>query len=197
MAAESSDWGRLVGDSLIRPREAARKVLAAGVPELHLLQGALLVTCLGILLGAAALWMSPDAVDVVSAAVLGNPLLGAVIQLAAMGLVVVLTVRIGRLFGGTGGLWGAVALVVWLNAMMVLLQAVQLVALSVLPPLAAILAIMTVFWALWAYANFVAELHGFQNPVIVLGAVILTGIVLFFGTAMLLAILGITPQGVS
>ena len=60
-----------------------------------------------------------------------------------------------------------------------------------------VMLIATVFWALWAYANFVAELHGFKNPAIVLGAVVLTAIVLFFATAMLLAILGITPQETS
>ena len=72
---------------------------------------------------------------------------------------------------------------VWLNAMLVLIQAGQLVALALVPPLAALLAIAAMFWALWAFANFVAELHGFQNPVIVLGGVVLTGIMLFFGTA--------------
>lgn len=190
-------WGQLVIDSLVRPRAVARQILAAQVPEALLLQAAVMVTCLGVVLGYVALQISPDAKDVVMASVLGVPLLGALAELAAMGAVVVLTVLVGRLFGGTGGLWGALALVVWLNAVMVLIQAVQLVALAVLPPLAAALAIATMFWALWAYANFVAELHGFQNPVIVLGAVILTGIVLFFGTAMLLAILGITPQEVS
>jgi hypothetical protein len=125
-----------------------------------------------------------------------NPLVGAVAQLATMLVVILLTVRIGRLFGGHGDLWGAAALVVWLNAMLVLVQAGQLVALALLPPLAALLAIAATIWALWAYANFIAELHGFQNPVIVLGAVVLTGIMLFFSTAMLLAILGPTPREV-
>ena len=37
----------------------------------------------------------------------------------------------------------------------------------------------------------------FGNAVMVLGAVVLTAIVLFFGMAMLFAILGITPQEVS
>ncbi len=78
---------------------------------------------------------------------------------------------------------------------MVLVQAAQLVALAVVPPLATVLAIATILWALWAFANFVAELHGFQNPFIVLAVVILTAIVVFFGIAMIFAILGITPQG--
>lgn len=190
-------WGQLVIDSLVRPRAAARRVIALGLAPGQLLQAALLVTCVGMLLGYLALNMTAGDVDAVSAAVLADPLIGAAAQLAVMAVVVVLTVRIGRLFGGGGGLWDALALVVWLNAMMVLIQAGQVVVLAIVPPLAALVAIATLFWAIWAYANFVAELHGFRNPVLVLGAVVVTAIVLFFGTAMLLAILGITPQETS
>jgi hypothetical protein len=167
------------------------------VPAIYLVQAAVMVTCVGIVLGYLAVQLSPEAIDVVSAALLDNPLVGAALQLGAMALIAFLTARIGRLFGGSGELWGAVALVVWLNAMMVLIQAGQLAALAILPPLAAVLAIVTVFWALWAFANFVTELHGFQNPAIVLGGVVLSALVLFFATAMLLAILGITPQETS
>jgi Yip1 domain len=195
--ADTAMWGQLITDSLLRPRTAARQVLAVPMPGATLLQAAVVVACVGMVLGYAAYRLSPDAVDVVSAAVIGNPLVGMLAQLAVMAVIVFLTVRVGRLFGGTGGLAGALALVVWLNAMMVLIQAAQLVALLLLPPVAALLAVVTIFWALWAYANFVAELHGFQNPFMVLGAVVLTAIVLFFGAAMLFAILGITPQEVS
>jgi hypothetical protein len=150
-----------------------------------------------MVLGWLAMRMSPGAVDAVSAAVLGAPLIGAAVQLAIMAVIVVLTVRIGRLFGGQGGLWGALALVVWLNVMMVLIQAGQLVVLAVVPPLAALIAVATLFWAAWAFANFVAELHGFRNPVLVLGAVLVAVVVIFFSTAMVLAILGIAPQETS
>jgi hypothetical protein len=190
-------WAQLVKDSLLRPREAARRILAAGVPAAVAVEAAVLVTCVGVVLGYLALMMDPDAIDVVSASILGRPLLGALVQLVALGVVVVLTVRIGRLFGGGGGYADALALVVWLNAVMVLVQALQLAALAVLPLLAAAMAIATILWALWAFASFVAELHGFRRPAIVLGVVILTGIVLFFSRAMLLAILGITPQETS
>lgn len=190
-------WRELVVDSLFRPRRSAQRILAMGLPGDFLLQAAVMVACAGVVLGYLAVQMSPAGIDMISAAILGNPLIGAAAQLAIMALIVLLTVYIGRLFGGTGGAPGALALVVWLNAMMVLIQAVQLVALVLFPPLAAILAILTVFWVLWTYASFVAELHGFQNPAIVLGAVVLTSIVLFFATAMVLAILGFAPQEVS
>jgi hypothetical protein len=189
-------WRELVIESLMRPRSAARRILASDVPAAQLLQAAVLVACAGMLLGYVALSMGPEVTDI-SAAVLGNPLLGAVAQLAIMAIVVFLTVQVGRLFGGRGGFHGALALVVWLNAMMVLIQLGQIVALLLVPPLAVLLAIATMIWALCAFASFIAELHGFQNAAVVLGAVVLTTIVIFFGTAMLLAMLGITPQEVS
>lgn len=190
-------WRQLVIDSVVRPRSAARGVLALGLPPGLAAQAAVGVTCAGIVLGFLALSLTPGNVDAVSAAILGNPFLGALAQLAILGVTVVLTWRVGRLFGGTGDLAGALVLVVWLNGMMVLIQSAQLVALAVLPPLAAVLAIATVFWALWAYASFVAELHGFQNPALVLGGVLLTILVLFFTLGMFFALFGVTPQEVS
>ena len=189
--------GELIAASFLRPRTAARQVLAAapGIPVL--LQAAVLVTSVGMLLGYAAFRTAPDAIDQVSASILARPLLGALVELAVMAVVVVLTVRVGRLFGGVGGMEGALALVVWLNAMMVLLQVAQLVALALLPPLAAVIAIVSIVWVLYAFACFVAELHGFRNAAVVLAGVVATSVVLMLGAAMLAAILGITPQEVS
>lgn len=190
-------WGKLIADSFLRPRAAARQVLAQLPTMPVLLEAALAVTAVGMVLGFAAFRMAPDAIDSVSATVLRMPLLGAAAQLAVMIVVVLLTVRVGRVFGGTGGVQGALALVVWLNSMMVLLQAVQLVALALVPMVAAAIAIVSIVWVLYAFACFVAELHGFRNTAVVLAGVLATSIVLMFGVAMLAAILGITPQEVS
>jgi Yip1 domain len=187
-------WKDLVVESLRQPREAARRVLAANLPVRQLVEAALLVTSAAMVLGYLSLRMIPAEADLVSTAVLNNPLVGAVIQLVATAVVVVLSVRIGRLFGGQGTLPGGLALIVWLNAMLVLFQALQVVALALVPPLAAVLAILAMIWALWAYASFVAELHGFGNIFMVLGGVVVTSILLYLGIEMLAAILGLTPQ---
>ena len=86
-------------------------------------------------------------------------------------------------------------LVVWLNAMTLLIQIVQLVLLLVAPPLAGFLAIATLFWLMWAYANFVTELHGFASPVMVLGVTVLSVVVLMLGLTLIAAILGFSPSG--
>jgi Yip1 domain len=188
------DWRKLVGDSFVRPRAAAREVVALGLGRGLLVQAAAAITAAGVVLGYVAVSMSAEPVDPVSAAVLSTPLIGAAMQFGILLVAAVLTFRIGRAFGGTGDFDGALAIVVWLNAVMLLIQVAQLFVLAVLPPLAGLIAVATVVWALWAFANFVTELHSFENPFFVLGGVILSMIVLFFGVAMLLAMLGITPQ---
>lgn len=186
-------WRRLVAESVLKPRSAARQLFALALPRDVLIQAAAAVTALAILLGFVAVRLSPGGVDSFSATVLASPMLGAAIQFSVILAAAFLTHRIGRIFGGTGSLDGALALVVWLNAMMILVQLIQIGLIVVLPTLAALLAVATVVWVLWAFANFVSELHGFQNPLIVLGGVILTMIVLFFGVAILLALIGVTP----
>jgi hypothetical protein len=193
-AAETDMWGQLVIDSILRPRAAARRVLGLELAPDALFQAAAAITCIGIVLGYLAMRMSGGAVDPVSAAVLQAPLLGATLQFGMMAVIAFLTFRIGRVFGGRGDFWGAAAVVVWLNAVTLAIQVVQLAALATVPPLAGLIAIATLFWLLWAFSNFVAELHGFASPVMVLGVVVLTVIVLVFALTLVAAMLGLTPQ---
>jgi len=195
--AVNGEWRDLVVDSVMRPREAARGVLGLGVPQNVVLMAAVAVTCAGLVLGWVGMMMTPGAgaIDGVSAAILGNPLLSAGAEFAGMLIVAGLTARIGRAFGGTGGFWDALTLIVWLNAILILIQIVQIVLLAVAPPIAGMVALAALFWAIWVFASFVAELHGFLNPMKVLGGVILTAIVLFFVVSILLAMSGLMPQG--
>ncbi len=186
---------QLAIDTLLKPRASARRLLAIEIAPATLVEAAAAITCIGLVLGYAGLTLSGGAVDRVSAAVLGMPLIGALLQFGVMAVVALLTFRIGRLFGGAGGFWGAVLVVVWLNAITLGIQVVQLLALAFAPPLAGVIAIATLFWLLWAYSNFVAELHGFGSPVMVLGVAVLTVIAIVFGLTMFAAILGVTPQG--
>jgi hypothetical protein len=193
-------WGQLVIDTLVRPRGAARQVMDAGVPPMYLLQGAVLVTCLAMVLNFVALKLISVAVDPLTAAMLSSPIIGVVEQLLFLFVTVVLTVRIGRLFGGKGGFWAGLALLVWLNMVAVLVMVAQVVVLLLVPSVDALVGVVAfapLLWLVWVYANFVAELHGFQNPFFVLGAMILTAMVLFFALATLLTMLGFAPQEMS
>jgi hypothetical protein len=187
------NWRNLVSESLVSPRRAARSVIDLGLSRDLLVQAAAAVTALGVVLGFLAVFLGTGDIDQVSAAIVTNPLLGAALQFGIVLLIAFMTARIGALFGGTGTLDGALAIVVLLNSMMLLIQLVQLAAMLLVPPLATFVAVATIVWAFWAFSSFVAELHGFQNVAFVLGGVFLSMIVLFFGLAMILAILGFTP----
>jgi hypothetical protein len=187
---------QLALDTLLTPRAVARRVLALDLAPPTLIEATAATASLGVLLGYAGLALSGGAVDPVSAAVLERPLLGAVLQACVMTTVAGLAYRVGRAFGGSGGFWGALLVVVWLNAVTLGIQVVQLVALAVAPPLAGVVSIATLFWLLWAFSSFVAELHGFASTAMVLGAVLLTSIAIAFALTILAGVFGLAPQGI-
>ncbi len=188
-------WSQLVIDSLVRPRDAARRVLSLNVGFQVLAETALAVVCLGMVLGYLSVLLTPGAADAISATILARPLAGAAVQAAIVAIAALLVYRVGRLFGGGGDLQGALAIVVWLNMVMLGIQVLQIVALLVMPPVAQMLAIATMIWIVWAMASFVAELHGFQRLLPVIGAVILTAFLALFALAFLMSMFGLVPQG--
>ncbi len=193
--AVNGEWRALVIDSVARPRDAARGVIGLGVPQNVVLMAAVAVTCVGMVLAWAMAMVGPGVADGVAAAIFGNPILSAVAEFAGMLIMAALTARVGRALGGTGGFWDALTLIVWLNAVMLIVQFAQFILLVVAPPVAGMVGLATLLWATWVFANFVAELHGFRNALMVLGGVILTAIVVLFAVSVLFAILGVVPQG--
>lgn len=189
-------WPEIARDSLTRPREAARRLIALHVHPRDLVFVAMVISCAGILIAYATMRIGGGMIDPVSARLLSMPLLAAGMEFAVMLTIGWLTWKIGQLFGGKGTLQAAVTLVIWLNVMLLGIQALQFVALAVLPVLAAALALVGMIWALWAFANYVTELHGFDNPLMVMGGIVLTGIVLLITLGLLFALMGLTPREV-
>lgn len=187
-------WLELVIDTFRRPREAARRLLALDLGADTVVQGALAVTSAGIVMTHIAGQMAGTTLDPLTAALLTNPLLAALVQLALLMLSVLLTWKIGRLFGGQGGVEGAFRAIVWLNAVLLILQAAQLLVLGVAPALAVMISVLGMGWLLWAFASFTAELHGFRNVFAVAAASVTTGLVVLFGLMTLLVIAGVNPQ---
>lgn len=194
--AATAFWRDLALETVSRPRLAARRLIELRLPAATLLEAAVGVTCLGILLAFATARVGGAMIDPISARLLSMPFLAAAMEFGVMLLITWLTWKIGGLFGGKGGLGGAATLVIWLNAMLLFAQVAQLVALAFLPALAAAIALVGMGLSLWIFANFVTELHDFENPLMVMGAVVLTGLVLLIAVGLLFAMLGLTPHEV-
>ncbi len=188
------DWWGLAQETLLRPRAAARAILALRLPPRVLVELLLLVAILTDLLlyaelafgGGAGLLMGLAAPD---------PLLMWVMQLASLVMMMVAVQGLGRLFGGEGTWAGALALVIWLQTIMIGLGLAQLVLYFLLPPLADLLGLVSLGLLLWLLTNFTAVLHGFRNLWLVFFGILVSGVLIVFALSYLLVILGILSPG--
>lgn len=121
------------------PRQAARTLLAEGVPLRARTAGLLLVAVVSALLASLQLGTGRQGLDPFSAFMLASPFRAAVVQWLFLALSVVLIHRVGRAFGGRGALADALLIVVWLQLLTLVLQVLQLVASLIAPPLAGVI----------------------------------------------------------
>ena len=149
-------------------------VIAAGA-ALGLLSEILFALITGIDLGPAA-----------------SPFLMAAIQGALLIYSAFAMAFFGRQFGGQGRFGAALALMVWIQAIMLGAQLVQ-AAVMLLFPIIGVLMTLALFGVLlWLITLFTAALHGFEN-LLLTGAGVL---VVFFGSAMLIGS-GLLATGLS
>jgi hypothetical protein len=124
------------------------------------------------------------------AEVFDRPLLLAGVQVFAQGAAAWLAWAVGRFFGGTGTLPQALALLAWVEWVLVLVQVAQVLLLLAVPPLAEATSPLALMLFFWLTASFIAELHGFPNLWKVLLGIILTAaamgvVAVFILTALL------------
>jgi len=180
--------GRL---TLQDPRRAARVVMSwpFSVVELWGVLG--LAAIISALVSEALVMQAPEGVDPVLAIMMGSPIAFAAIQFGGLALLVTLTYGVGRQFGGKGSFVGALALMGWLQTILVVLQVAQIVALTLLPPLAVIISLMSLVLFVWLMTSFTAELHGFTSLVKTFFGMVAA----FFGMSVLLALFLVLVMG--
>ncbi len=164
------------------PRQAARVLLAEGVPLRARTGGLLLVAVVSALMASLQLGTSPQALDPLTAFMLASPFRAAVVQWLFLALSVLLIHRVGRAFGGRGSLPDALLIVVWLQLLTLVLQVLQLAATVLSPPLAGIIGLGGFALFLWLMTSFIAELHGFSSRGLVFLGMVLTAL----GTGLVL-----------
>lgn len=171
------DWIALVQEAFRDPRRSAQRIVGWPLPDQALVLAFPLVVALSVLGLYGAMLLSGMA-----AADLPAPVLLVVMQAGSMLLLAAVLAQAGRMFGGAGDFAGALRIILWIQALMVLLQAAQLVALVVLPPLAGLLSIVSLLAVGWIATGLVAGLHGFRSLPLtflgILGGMLLVGFVL-------------------
>ena len=192
MSVDGAALGRLLVATVRDPAEVARMILGARLPARALWTALALVTVLSVLLVAVLGLVVP--VDPTNAPE-GRPLTP-LTYAALLGASLVVTVYAlhwcARMLGGQGRLEDTLALVVWLQVLLLALQAAQAVLMIALPLLGSLVALATVVIALWVLVNFINVAEGFDNlgraALTLFAALLAVGV----GLSVLLGLVGIS-----
>ncbi|MDB6177490.1 YIP1 family protein [Paracoccus sp. Z330] len=189
------DLKGLLGLTLRNPEGAAAVLMRTGLP----MQARWMALFVAVAVSAILAWISaqmfplPEG-EAMVLSLTAQPLAMAGMQLCAIVLAAGLMATIGRLCGGQGSFADALLLTVWIEVVLLVVQAVQVVATLVLPPLAGILGILAVALFLWLTVHFTKALHGFRSgPKVFLG-LIATAFLAGFALSVIAAALGLFPE---
>lgn len=173
--------------TLQSPRQGARMVMKADVPVPARWIALVLAAILSALLAHVSFGLMPAEVRAQMGQSMQNPVGTAAFQAVLMLVVAHLMQWVGRWFGGKGSFADALMLMVWLQFILLVLQAIQIIVQVVLPPLTDVVAMLSVVIFLWLVTNFIAELHGFSSVGKTFLGVLGVMLALGFALALLLA----------
>lgn len=173
--------------SLADPRNGARAVLGLNLQPGERLGLLALVAILNVLAVELFVRLTPDTPDPFIAAFIDRPAAFAGMQLGGMLLMAGLIHGVGRLFGGQGRMVKALDIVIWLQAILLVLQVGQILAMVLLPPLALVFGLASVGVLLWMLPQFVAELHGFRSAFVTFLGMVGTAAILLVALSLAVA----------
>jgi hypothetical protein len=176
--------------TLQNPRSMARAIMQMNIPASTGWIALLLMVVVSALLTSVAVMIAPTDPDPQVQAeiqmLLGSPFKLALLQAVVMLVSLVLIHTVGRRFGGTGRFSDALVLLVWIEFLLIALQAVQIVALLVSAAFADMVGLAGAVLFMWLLSQFIAELHGFRSALIVFLGIIATIITASFVLALVM-----------
>jgi hypothetical protein len=187
----------LVVQTVKSPQEGASTILSFGLPREVLVQLLTLVVVLSVLMGQLGVVAMGGGMQdgAMTGPFVMSPVMATFIQFALLVVLVGAVHVIGRALGGRGSFEEALALVTWLQFILLSLQVVQIVALVVFPMLGAVIGLASVALFLWLLVNFVAVIHGFSSLGLVFAGVLISAFGILFAMSLLLAMLGLSIPG--
>jgi len=178
-------FGRLLVQTVKDPAAVAGRITGAGLSRDVLWSALALVTILSVLLVALiGLALPADPMNAPSGTPI-TPLTYAVILGGSLVITIFALHWTGQMLGGKGTFEDTLALVVWLQVLLLVLQVVQAVLLVLLPLLGSIAALASVAIALWVLVNFINVAQRFDS----LGRAALTLVAALLGVGVGLSVL--------
>lgn len=189
------DFRHLVRLTFRDPEAAAGQLMGLGLPMQARWMALLLAVSVSALMsfGVSSLFPAPDGSDAPLLSLVRQPIALAGMQLGAIVIGAGLMTSVGRMFGGTGGFPDALLLAVWIEVVLLIIQAVQILLTLVLPPFAGIMGILAIALFFWLTVRFAKALHGFESVLKVLLAMFGTLLIAGFVLSFLAQALGLLP----
>ena len=186
----------LVRDTIANPRGAARAIIDLRLPAQVGWTALALMAVAATLASYVSLKLSPPEAQAMFGKAMESPLRTAFLQLFVLVAGCFALWRIGRARGGQGSLEDSVALIAWLQFVLLVLQAVMMAVQLLVPPLGGLIGLGELVLFFWLLVNFVAELHGFRSLAATFAGVLLTLLVLVFMISLILiAVIGPAALG--
>ena len=182
---------RLVIDTIGDPGGVARRLMALNLPRETLWLALALVTVLSVLMAVPMNLLLPDTTIGAEPALQFGPMMYGVVLGASLVLTVFILYYTGSALGGQGRFTDSLALITWLQVVLLALQVVQLLALLLSPLLATFVTFASLAVGLYCLVHFVKEMHRFEG----MGRAILTIVLGFLGLGLALSIV-LTIAGV-
>lgn len=187
----------LVVQTVKAPQEGASTILSLGLTRDILSQLLALVVVLSVLVGQLGVILMGGGMEdgAMTGPFVMSPLMATAVQMMILFILIVSVHVIGRALGGTGSFEESLALVTWLQFILLCLQVLQIVAIVVFPTLGALIGIASIVLFLWLLINFVAVIHGFTSLGLVFAGVLISAFGILFGMSLVLAMLGLSIPG--
>jgi len=179
------------------PQEGASTVLSFGLGRDVLLQLLALVVVLSVIVGQLGVFALGGGFEdgAMTGPFLMSPLMATFIQFALLIVLIVSIHVIGRALGGTGSFEESLALVTWLQFILLCLQVIQFVFLLLFPVLGGLIGLASIAIFMWLLVNFVAVIHGFASLGLVFAGVLISAFGILFAMSLVLAMLGLSIPG--
>lgn len=186
---------RLAWQTVLAPREVARLLLSLRLGHEALLLALALVLVLNTLIFTASLQISPP--DEALTPLLGNPVIFMLLMGGTLGVTAIAITWTGRALGGVARIEDIGLLLIWLQALRMLVQLAVVALALVSESLAGLLVVGAAVLGVWILVQFIDEAHGFAALgkaalVLLLGV---TGLVL--GLSFFLTLIGATTMGLN
>lgn len=187
-------WRDLAVLSVRNPAQAARDLMAMGLPRDTLWTALALVAVLNTILFSLSRVIAPGPSPF--PAILNSPIVYFLLVVVGLVLTIYALFWVGRGLGGKGSLDDVMVLVIWLQVLRVVVQAATMVLLLTIPILSALLVLASAIIGMYMLVHFINQAHRLESNGRSIGVLIAAMVAIVLGLSLILSLIGAPMGGV-